>query len=262
MKRIFLAIWPRPEPQTLEEIATLQKDRRELEARIKGLQGIPETEATLYLDAARQIADDEKKRRMGAEGRATTFITAVAALFPLMTWAISSTEISTVCSPGWGCFTWTFIFCLAVTYFITAAYWALKTLAVANYHVMGVEDIVQVIDKKKYAHKALIQETLLQATCNRGTINQKLTSIQVAQKHFFNGLVVLSLLVMLNAVQRYGVLREASAFLEAWVRCPTLLASDRMRHQRVDSGLLDKPEDSGLFLQTTRDLATQQQDCP
>ena len=72
------------------ELAKLQQDGRELDARIQDLQGIGDAEASLYLEAARRITDEEDKRKAGAEARATTYLAAVAALIPLMTWAIGN----------------------------------------------------------------------------------------------------------------------------------------------------------------------------
>jgi hypothetical protein len=213
---LMQAIWPRPERLTTADITTLKQSGIELDAQIKGLQGLCDADAALYLDAAQRIADEEDQRKTGAESRATTFIAAVAALIPLMTWAISNAESPLICTPGWGCFAWTGAFGLAVVYFITSAYWALKTLAVANYHVIGVEDLVYAKERRLSIQKTLIQHTLLQARRNRDTINQKLTFIKVAQRRFFNGLVVLGLLLMLDPVSRFSLLEESKNRLSVW----------------------------------------------
>ena len=213
---LMQAIWPRPEQLEAADIAASNQADIELDAQIKGLQGLGDTEATPYLDAAQRIADEEDRRKTGAESRATTFIAAVAALIPLMTWSISNAAPPTTCTPGWGCFAWTGTFGLAVAYFITAAYWALKTLAVANYHVLGVEDLVHAKERRQKIQKTLIQQTLLQARRNRDTINQKLTYIKVAQRRFFNGLVVLGLLLMLDPVSRFGLLDASKNQLSSW----------------------------------------------
>lgn len=210
------AIWPRPKKLAATDVAALRKAGIELDARIKDLPGLGDTETALYLGAVQRIADEEDRRKSGAESRATTFIAAVAALIPLMTWSISNATPPLTCTPGWGCFAWTGTFGLAVVYFITAAYWALKTLAVANYHVIGVEDLVQTKEQKRNIQKALIQQTLLQARRNRDTINQKLTYIKVAQRRFFNGLVVLGLLLMLDPASRFGLLDAIRKQLGTW----------------------------------------------
>lgn len=254
MNKLLQAIWPRPERRSPVKLATLQQEGRELDTRIHGLQGIGDTEASLYLEAARRITDDEDKRKTGAEARATTFIAAVAALIPLMTWAISNTGPSLTCSLGWGCFAWTGIFILAVIYFITAAHWALKTLAVANYHVIGVEDIVQVKEQRKNLHKVLIQQTLLQGRRNRDTINLKLTFIKVAQRRFFNGLAVLGLLLMLDPASRFGLIEAAKNQLATGVHYLKAVSSDRVINPQA--GAVDPQEAEGaeLFLRMTRQL--------
>jgi hypothetical protein len=213
---LMQAIWPRPEQLETSDIAVSNQAGIELDTQIKGLQGLGDAEATPYLDAAQRIADEEDRRKTGAESRATTFIAAVAALIPLMTWSISNAATNTTCTPGWGCFAWTGTFGLAVTYFITAAYWALKTLAVANYHVIGVEDLVHAKERRLNIQKTLIQQTLLQARRNRDTINRKLTYIKVAQQRFFNGLVVLGFLLILDPVSRFDLLDASKNRLSAW----------------------------------------------
>ena len=234
----------------------LQQDGRELDARIQDLQGIGDAEASLYLEAARRITDEEDKRKAGAEARATTYLAAVAALIPLMTWAIGNAGPSLTCSPGWGCFAWTGIFILAVIYFITAAHWALKTLAVANYHVIGVEDIVQVKEQKKNLQKILIQQSLLQGRRNRDTINLKLTFIKVAQRRFFNGLVILGLLLMFDPASRLGLIDAAKSQLAAGASYLKVVSSVRANNSQVGK-TEPKDETSELLLRMTLQLPAQ-----
>ena len=225
MKKLLQVVWPRPEQAPAESFEAGQQQGRTLDDSILGLQGLGGSEASLYLEAARRITDDEDKRKAGAEARATTFIAAVAALIPLMTWAIGNTAPSATCSPGLGCYVWTGVFALAVLYFVTAAYWALKTLAVANYHVIGVEDIVLLKQKGQNLSKLLIQQTLLQGRRNRDTINSKLTFIKVAQRRFFNGLALLGLLLMLDPAARFGVLEAAKNQVIVWAKNTTVEAT-------------------------------------
>lgn len=222
MINLLQTIWPRPKQLAPDDIDNHKRLSIEMDDQIKSLQGLGDPEAAHYLDAAQRISDEEDRRKTGAESRATTYIAAVAALIPLMTWSISNATPTATCTPGWGCSAWTASFGLAVTYFITAAYWSLQALAVANYHVIGVEDLVRAKKQRQNIQKMLIQQTLLQARRNRDTINQKLTYIKVAQRRFFNGLVVLGFLLMLDPVSRFGMLSAskiwftdlASQFLE------------------------------------------------
>jgi hypothetical protein len=216
MSKLLQAIWPRPEFLAAADIAALLQEGKALDDRIKDLKGLGDAETLPYLDAAKRITEEEDRRKIGAENRATTFIAAVAALIPLMTWAISTATPSSTCAPGWGCFVWTGVFGLAVVFFVTAAYWALKTLAVANYHVIGVEDLVQAKEKRQNIHKVLVQQTLLQARRNRDTINLKLSFIKVAQRRFFNGLVVLGFLLVLDPASRFGLLDVIGNYLASW----------------------------------------------
>lgn len=255
MKKLLRVVWPRPEQVPAESFEAGQQQGRTLDDSILGLRGLGGSEASLYLGAARRITDDEDKRKAGAEARATTFIAAVAALIPLMTWAIGSTAPSVTCSPGFGCYVWTGVFALAVLYFVTAAYWALNTLAVANYHVIGVEDIVQLKQRGQNLSKLLIQQTLLQGRRNRDTINSKLTFIKVAQRRFFNGLALLGLLLMLDPAARFGVLEAAKNQVTVWARNSTVEAtapSPRSGTTVIESYATD---DFILSLRMTRQLS-------
>lgn len=213
MRKFFDAVWPCPKKYSPVELNTFAEEGKTLDARIATMPGLNKVEPSIYLAVVERIADDDTKRKTGAETRATTFIAAVATLIPLMTWALGSTDKS-VCSEGWGCLTWTAVFVLAVVYFVTAAYWALRSLAVANYHVISVEDIVGVREQQQDISQELIRQTLLASRRNRDTINQKLTFIKVAQCRFFNGLLVLGLLLMYDPISRFGTL----AFVQSVVQ--------------------------------------------
>lgn len=226
MREFATVLWPRPQAISAGDLEHYRQMDVELDTRIKNLPDLDEERLSAYLEAARRIADEEGKRKAGAETRATTFIAAVATLIPLMTWALSNTDRS-ICSGEWGCFTWTAVFALAVVYFVTAAYWSLKSLAVASFHVIGVEDIVEICEKKKEIVPELIQQTLLLARTNRDTINEKLTCIKIAQRRFFNGLAVLGLLLMFDPLSRFGTLAFLASKIEAmatpstvsWANC-------------------------------------------
>lgn len=255
MNKLLQAIWPRPERCSPAELAKLQQDGCEWDARIQSLQGIGDAEAPLLLEAARRITEEEDKRKAGAEARATTYIAAVAALIPLMTWAIGNAAPSSTCSPGGGCFAWTAIFVLAVIYFLTAAHWALKTLSVANYHVIGVEDLVQINEQRKNLHKILIQQTLLQGRRNRDTINLKLTFIKVAQRRFFNGLVVLGALLMLDPASRLGLIEALKNQLVAGTSYLKAVPSDPSSNPQTGVAAPEEAVGSELRLRMTRQLS-------
>jgi len=207
-------VWPRPHQYSDFDLERFRQDDADLDKRINDLSGIAAEHLPSYLEAVRRIVDDEAKRKISIETRATTFIVALATLFPLMTWALVNTDRS-ICSEGWGCLAWTAVFVIAVIYFITAAYWSLKSLAVASYHVVGVEDIVCIHERKQDIFIELIRSGLLQARKNRDTINEKLVCIKIAQRRFFNGLAVLGFLLMFDPLSRFGVLRFVESKIEA-----------------------------------------------
>lgn len=254
MKKLLQVVWPRPERFPADLHAETLKNDDALDQSILGLKDLGGSDASLYLEAARHITAYEDKRKAGAETRATTFIAAVAALIPLMTWAIGSTAPSVTCSSGWGCYLWTGVFTLAVLYFITAAYWALKTLAVASYHVIGVEDIVQFKEKRLNLQKVLIQQTLLQGRRNRDTINTKLTFIKVAQRRFFNGLAVLGFLLMLDPAARFGVLEAAQTHLTVWASSLRKVIGAPSKNLEMGDDDWPEAEGSVLMLRMDRQL--------
>lgn len=215
MHEFASVLWPRPQNVSTAELEKYKQMDIELDAKVRNLPSIDDDMLHAYFEAVQRISDEEGKRKAGAETRATTFIAAVATLIPLMTWALGNTD-SSICSKGWGCFTWTAVFILAVVYFVTAAYWSLKSLAVANYHVIGVEDIVFICDKKKNILRELIQQTLLQARKNRDTINEKLICIKIAQCRFFNGLAVLGFLLMIDPLSRFGTFAFFESKIQVW----------------------------------------------
>jgi hypothetical protein len=205
MNRFFEIIWPRPEKISAHIKNIDEQENKKIDKRIKDLKSFQHDELPVYLEAARKILDEEDRRKSGAETRATTFIAAVATLVPLMTWTLSNPDNSS-CSKGWGCTTWSLIFFLSVFYFATAAYWALRSLKVANYHIIGVEDLTKIKENNNEVSAELIKNMLFYARKNRETINKKLTFIKVAQARFFNGLVILAFLLMIDPLFRFGVL--------------------------------------------------------
>lgn len=203
-KSFFDLVWPRPDKETAAERAKYTQEDKESIERIKDWQGNADPDINLYLDAARRVVDEENQRKSSADTRATAFIAAIATLIPLMTWALGSSPPA--CERGLPCIVWATVFTVAVVYLSRAALWSLRTLAVANYYVIGVEDLVQMNrEKKGTATKELIKKTLLVARKNRDTINGKLTDIKIAQRCFVNGIIVLACLLAADPWLRFSL---------------------------------------------------------
>jgi hypothetical protein len=204
LKSFFDLIWPRPEKITDAQLAQYkQEDKEDLE-RIKDWQGKSDPDINVYLDAARRVLDDETQRKSSADTRATAFIAAIATLVPLMTWALGSSPPA--CERGIPCNIWATVFTVAVVYLARAALWSLRTLAVANYHVIGVNDLVRMnTEHKGQASKELIKKTLLCARKNQDTINAKLTDIKIAQRCLVNGIIVLACLLAADPWLRFSL---------------------------------------------------------
>lgn len=189
-------IWPMPSRATKNERAAERQETKSDCDRIRALgsSSMPD----LLLDAARRILEDEDGRKSSAETRATTYITAIAALIPLVTWVVSNNP--NTCDNGFWCVVRTGLFVLAVVYLVVAAYWSLRALSVASYYCTSVEDILEITGKSEVLSTALIRETLLAARRNRDVINEKITYVIVAQRHFFNAVMLQGLLLIADPV--------------------------------------------------------------
>lgn len=204
LKSFFDLVWPRPDKETAAERAQYDQEDKESIERIQDWHGNADPDINLYLDAARRVVDEENQRKSSADTRATAFIAAIATLIPLMTWALGSSPPA--CERGLPCIVWATVFTVAVVYLARAALWSLRTLAVANYYVIGVEDLVRMNrEKKGVATKELIKKTLLVARKNRDTINGKLTDIKIAQRCFVNGIIVLACLLAADPWLRFSL---------------------------------------------------------
>jgi len=195
-------LWPFPAKITAEERKKYSNDDKAAFQRISNFRRFPNIELDGYLQAAQRIVDYEEKRKVGAEARATAYIAAIATLIPLMTWALGST--TPFCSGALACSAWSAAFDAAIIYFVFAAYWCLRTLAVANYHTIGVEELVDIKERQRPLEKELVTQTMYLARANRDIINRKLDFIKTAQRCFFIGLVVIAGLLALDPWFRLG----------------------------------------------------------
>jgi hypothetical protein len=194
LPRLWRQLWPFPAHEPAYLTADFDAKETSDMAKIAALADFNEADAPLLLEAARRVAEEEDRRKSGAEARATAFIAAIATLIPLMTWALTS--LPPVCSKqGTPCVIWNTTFTVAVIYFVMAAYWSLRSLEVSTFRLIGVEDLLRLKVGRLPVIRGLIKETLASARTNRETINKKLTFIRVAQRSFFNGLVLLAVLL-------------------------------------------------------------------
>lgn len=194
-------LWPFPSREHATDLARYAREDELSLASIHAMYDFTEQELLLNLEAARRIADEEDRRKAGAESRATAFIAAIATLIPLMTWALGTTQPA--CVVGGACTAWAGAFSSAVVYLVFAAYWSLRTLEVSTYVVIGVEDVVAIKERRRPIGRELIKQTLLLARQNRNTINRKLTCIRLSQRSFFNGLLLLAVLLAIDPWLRF-----------------------------------------------------------
>lgn len=194
-------LFPHPERICSDEIVARKREAHAEVRRIAEIGG--SKNAAALLETARLVLAEEDGRKAGAEARATAFLAAVAALIPLMTWAVGTA--SPVCSPGLGCGAWSAALILAVFYLMAAGFWSLRTFAVDTYHCLGVEEV------RRFAYDAdfelaVAKETLRNARLNRDTINRKLVFIKCAQRCFYQALFLLAVLLMCDPIARFHML--------------------------------------------------------
>jgi hypothetical protein len=201
VKALAAKLFIMPHRPSAELAARWKAEDAEAVKRLESLGPVPDAEVDLYLAKAQQIVEYETSRKAGAENRATAFIAAVATLIPLMTWALGNT--SPICSGTLSCAMWSTFFNIAVFYFVVAAYWALRSLAVANYHTIGVEDLASIKERQVPVQQELLTQTLSVARRNQDTINLKMDFIRTAQSAFFIGLLLLAVLLTLDPWFRF-----------------------------------------------------------
>lgn len=202
MVTLFKFLWPAPAKPSKAELEQYAKEDAAALKKISELRGFPPQELDAYQQTAQRIVDYETARKTGAESRATAYIAAIATLITLMTWALGNT--TPLCSSPAMCRAWSAIFDLAIIYFVLAAYWSLKTLAVANFHTIGVEDVVEIKVQGRPIGRELLVQSLQLARANRDTINIKQDFVRTAQRCFFLGLFILAVLLALDPWFRLG----------------------------------------------------------
>ena len=182
----------------------------DLDRKINSFKAVNDKEVIgVYLEAVLRIQADEEGRKASAESRATTFIAALAAIIPLMTWALGNSARPAI-STGWFSLAWsilwTLIFILSVAYFIASTYWSLRSINVANYHVIGIETLLEFNKGCTDVSREMIKRILLYSRKNRDTINEKITFIKIAQAHFVRGVFVLAGLLILSSLLKMAAI--------------------------------------------------------
>lgn len=204
--KILDSVWPYIESPTVSEQTVDTQKETSLRHRIRNLADPADgARSAIFLEAAQKILDYEDGRKSSAESRATAFIAALAALIPLMTWALGNTDEAQFV--GWVLIAWAAAFILSVAYFVAATYWALRAINVANYNVVGVEEIVEISEHNQNISTELIKRALLSALANRATINKKIAFIKVSQAHFVRGFFVLGALLIFDPISRFHVVQ-------------------------------------------------------
>lgn len=196
--KLWQLIWPSIEPLKPAELANDRQETMNDTAEIRAMSVQQNQEQ--FLEAARGVQEVEAGRKAAAETRAAMYITATAALIPLLTWIVTNgpAECGAESWPLWR----TGFFAASVIYLMGAAYWSLKAMSVTAYHCIAVETLMKIHKSGEDLTAALTRETLLIARRNRDAINEKITYVKVTQEWFFRAVAVQGFLLIADPAAR------------------------------------------------------------
>jgi len=187
-------IWPTLEKLSQTQIEAIRDEENKIVAAV-GTASFS-TEVETALDQARRIDHDEDERRKTAEAKASNFLLVLAALVPLLTYLETSIwDAKAGTAPRWITL---FLLSIAVAYLAGAAFWALRTISVGNYHTIGVADLLACMIRQQ-PKEELAKQTLIAARRNQNTINSKVAAVKMAHEFMLRGVLAFCALLLVQA---------------------------------------------------------------
>ena len=148
------------------------------------------------LEEARRLADAEAERRSVADGRATTYLAAVAALVPIaLTIEAAVWEKKTGNAPLW---IDALLLLAAAIYTGMAGWWAFSTLQVAGAHRPDIHDLTRAWSAPD-PRARMIEATLTAARLNWQGTNRKVSCIKMTHAFLARAFITFILLLVFNA---------------------------------------------------------------
>lgn len=188
-------VFPMRERRTPAKREALEKACDDDRMRIAAISFEPDTDVAL--DEARRIYDFEAERRKSADQKATTYLTLVSALVPLIltiamaVWDKKAGPAPTAVNMA--------ILAGAVVYVTMAGWWSFRVLKVAASSRIGISDAEAAWKKPKPAiHVA--QSILACARLNQDGVNDKVTGIKMAHAFLIHAFFTFATLLLLNII--------------------------------------------------------------
>jgi hypothetical protein len=224
MRRFFDFVWPTLESGTPDVVPQQEIDL---------LRAADFSQNTsLALSEAQRISSDEEERRKTAESKASNFLLVAAGLVPVLTYletAIWDAKVGT--APKWLTLT---ILSVAVAYLIASVIWALRAVAIGNYHRIGSSDLLQ-IWRSANIQEQLTRETLIATRSNHGEINRKVSAFKMTHLFMVRAILVFCLLVLVQAFAEIGhetdIRNKVRALWSCLVHAPSA-SSDKLPKEK------------------------------
>ncbi len=157
---------------------------------------------SVALEEARRIAEEEDRRRLNSESKASTILMVTMALIPLLTYMETNILSNETGLKELNLITG-FIFFIApfaVFYVVMTLVWAFESIKVRNYNRLGATDLVNVWDNNSNIIEELISKTLITTIKNQDTINYKVTANKMAYYYLLRGVITFSLAFALQVI--------------------------------------------------------------
>ncbi len=197
--------WPYLEDSTPEKLekATIERvDKLNKHiAKIKSTNWSANTSTAL--EEARRIAEEEDRRCLTSESKASIILTIIVALtsllIPLLIY-IKAYILSD--EAGSETLKWITVFfsSMALLYIAMASRWALKVIKVDNYERINSKDLVKIWQNESSIIEDLVSETLISTRKNYHTINKKVTANKMAYAFLLRALVALFCLPIVQLI--------------------------------------------------------------
>jgi hypothetical protein len=193
MRRLLGLIWPRLDPLSVAQVT----DKKTRDAKKDGLIHALtlKKQASVALEEARRLADMENERRKTADQKATTYLTFVAAIIPLiLTFASALWDKKVGNVPPWINIA---LLVIALVYTLRAGKWAFEVLKVAASHRLGFSDFDQAWQKSDpitHLTRSILQTVRL----NEDGTNRKVSGIKMTHAFLFRSFVSFFLLLVVN----------------------------------------------------------------
>lgn len=193
LRRIMDWVFPYIEPLDSAQQATEAKRLRQDISAIEAVDWDANEERAL--DEAQKVAATEVERVRIAEGKATTYLSVLAALVPLII-ALQAANWEKKAGPAPDAAR-LFVLAVATIYVAAAGYHAFKTLQVSGFQRVGESEIAAAWKTPNPLPK-LTRGTLLATRNSRDAVNAKITRIRVTHEHLLRAFGTFVLLLLLD----------------------------------------------------------------